>query len=178
MTTTFAPLIPAPSHNQTAQQLCIFLEQEGFKVELDADGDLVFRCEGLVYLLCLDEHDPQWGRLMVPFVWEIASEQEQVDVARAMDFVNRRSKLVKAYSIHERVHLSVQLVLELPSSWHVAVLRCIRALAEARTMLINAIRLPELVSLDLAKLAAAPPMPAEDDRQASIDRPSPAATTH
>lgn len=172
-----APL-PVQPRTQTTLQLCAFLEREGFKVDVDDDGDLVFRCEGLVYLLCLDEHDPPWGRIMVPFIWEIASAQEHTDVARALDFVNRRSKLVKAYSVHGRVHLCVQLLLEPAAGWTAVALRCIRALAEARTMLINAIRLPELVSLDLAQLAAAPPMPAEDDRQASIDRPSPAATTH
>ncbi|WP_422839133.1 hypothetical protein [Aquabacterium sp.] len=144
--------LPSPA-SDTARQICDYLDSEGFKGEIDDDGDIVFRCEGLAYLLCLDSADPQWGRLVVPFVWEWDSAQESADVMQAVDFVNRRSKLVKAYSVNNRVHLSIQLLLEPVSCWSSILLRCVRALAEARTLMINAIRLPELVTLDLQKLA-------------------------
>ena len=152
MPTLSIPTLPTHT-SETARQICDYLDREGFKGEIDDDGDVVFRCEGLAYLLCLDSADPQWGRLVVPFVWEWDSAQERTEVMQAVDFVNRRSKLVKAYSVHNRVHLSIQLLLEPVSCWASILLRCVRALAEARTLMINAIRLPELVTLDLQKLA-------------------------
>lgn len=161
-TVPVAPL-PAPRRTPDISQICALLEQEGFKPELDDDGDLVFRCEGLVYLLSIDEHDAPWGHLLVPFVWETGCPREHSDVMHAMDFVNRRSKRVKAYSVHQRVHLSVWLPMAPASSWADALLRCIRALADARTMLINAIRLPELVTVDQARLANAAASPATSE---------------
>lgn len=139
---------------KTALQVCAYLQQEGYKAEVDNEGDIVFRCEGLAYLLCLDPHDVQWGRLMVPFVWEFEPATEGQDVMTAIDYVNRRSKLVKAYTTHRRVHLCVQVLLDPPECWTAVVIRCIRALAEARSLLVNAIRVPELVALDKEAVAS------------------------
>lgn len=133
-----------------AQQICTFLEQEGFKAEIDDDNDLVFPCEGLVYLLCLDQHDLRWGRLVLPFVWELDAGSSRQGELQAVDFVNRRSKLVKAYVEQRRVCLCVQLPIDPCTHWRPMLLRSIRALAEARTLLMSAIRFPEIAAPELA----------------------------
>lgn len=153
MTALATSVSPSTPIRPLAVQLQACLEHLGFKVEFDSDGDLMFRSEGLAYVLCLAPNDHCWGRLLLPFVWDFDEEAERDEIGRALDFVNRRSQLVKAYTVHRRLHLSVPLLLESASTLSGALLHCIQSLAEARTLLTSAIKVPDLVKLDLQRLA-------------------------
>jgi len=163
------PAFPAnrPPMIQVSEAIRAHLEEEGYRVEIDQDGDVVFRCEGLAFLLSLQSDGQPWGNLMVPFVWEIDEESpiDRKNVMQAMDFINRRSKLVKAYATQQRVHMSVQIAAASVDEWLAVLPRCIRALSEARTLLVNAIRLPELATMDMVRQegGAAPAVETRDE---------------
>lgn len=153
MTSLATSCPPSTPIRPLAVQLQAHLERVGFQVEFDSDGDLMFRSEGLAYVLCLSPNDERWGRLLLPFVWDFDDESERDAIGRAIDLVNRRSQLVKAYTVHRRLHLSVPLLLEPVSASTQVLVNCIQSLAEARTLLTSAIRMPDLVALDLQRLA-------------------------
>lgn len=79
------------------------LRAEGYQAQTDSDGDIVFRFEGMGYVLCLDADDIQFGKLLLPNVWPIESPQEQQRVLVALDEVNRRIKLVKGHLVRGQV---------------------------------------------------------------------------
>jgi hypothetical protein len=151
MDITAAPTLN-PAIFDVARQMKAFLEDEGFKVEIDSDGDLVFRAAGLNYLLCFDQRDLQYARLMLPGVWEIEDGSGRARALAAADFVNRRCKLVKAHSVRNDLYLCVQLLTEPISCWKNVLLRCVRALGEARYMLVQAIQFPQVVAIELDEL--------------------------
>ena len=37
------------------------LRAQGYQAQTDSDGDIVFRFEGMAYVLCLDADDVQFG---------------------------------------------------------------------------------------------------------------------
>ena len=52
------------------------LQADGYQAQIDSDGDIVFRFEGMGYVLCFDADDAQFGKLLLPNVWTIDTPEE------------------------------------------------------------------------------------------------------
>lgn len=113
------------------QTLLDHLQGEGFSAHLDEDGDIAFKREGLQYVLCFDESDPGYGKLLLPNVYEIETQDELHRAHIAMDEINRQMKVVKIYTVRDRVWLTVELWFEDQTCWCPLLVRSMRALSHA-----------------------------------------------
>lgn len=110
------------------------LRAEGYQANLDSDGDIAFRFEGMSYALCFDEDDVQFGKLILPNVWSIDSPEELQRVLAALDEVNRRIKLVKGHAVRGQVWFCIEMLLADQRHWAVFVARATRAISHAASM--------------------------------------------
>ncbi|NYE61648.1 hypothetical protein FHW58_002855 [Duganella sp. 1224] len=131
------------------EQLLHHLRHDGFQAELDDDGDLAFRYEGKHYALCFDADDPMFTKLILPNVWEIDSQTEYQRALAAADYLNRRLKLLKAYTMRDQLWLSVEMWMADPAGWQLLLPRAIRLLAHGLHLLTEQMR-------DAPALPAAP----------------------
>lgn len=89
-----------------------FLKDEGYVPRYDNDGDIVFKVEGLSYILFASEEDPEYFRLVLPFFWKIESPEERQRVLAAACRVNAEIKVVKVYPVEDNVWASVELLFD------------------------------------------------------------------
>jgi hypothetical protein len=105
-----------------------FLKEEGYVPHYDSDGDIVFKAEGLSYLLFAAEDDPAYFRLALPFFWEIESPAERQRVLAAAAVVNAEVKVVKLYVVEDHAWASVEMLVDPPENFKLVFPRCLRLL--------------------------------------------------
>lgn len=105
-----------------------FLKEEGYVPHYDNDGDIIFKAEGLSYLLFAAEDDPAYFRLALPFFWEIESPAERQRVLAAATTVNAEVKVVKLYVVEDHVWASVEMLIDPPESFRPIFTRSLRVL--------------------------------------------------
>lgn len=105
-----------------------FLKEEGYVPRYDNDGDIIFKVEGLSYLLFASEDDDEYFRLALPFFWEIESEEERGRVLAAATRVNAEVKVVKVYTVDDNTWASIELLFGSPEHFKPVFGRAIRVL--------------------------------------------------
>lgn len=105
-----------------------FLTEEGYKPELDSDGDVRFKREGKTYVIIIDAKDPEFFRLVLPNIWEIESEAERVQVLVAADASNAKSKVSKVCTMGDNVWVSIELFVGQPEDFKKVFTRALGAL--------------------------------------------------
>ncbi|WP_087723748.1 T3SS (YopN, CesT) and YbjN peptide-binding chaperone 1 [Pandoraea sp. PE-S2T-3] len=113
------------------QTLLTYLQGEGYSAHLDDDGDIAFKREGLQYVLCFDQSDPGYGKLLLPNVYQIESQESLSRALIAMDEINRQMKVVKIYTVRDQVWLTVELWFADQTCWCPLLGRSMRALSHA-----------------------------------------------
>ncbi|MCW7752654.1 hypothetical protein OOT00_01485 [Desulfobotulus sp. H1] len=88
-----------------------YLKGEGYRPEVDEDGDVMFRREGKIYFLFVTEDDSDFFRLVLPNIWPIESIEENLQVLAAADFSNALSKVSKVYTVNDDVWVSIEMFL-------------------------------------------------------------------
>ncbi|WP_181373124.1 hypothetical protein [Massilia glaciei] len=116
------------------QTLLDHFESEGFRTELDSDGDIRFKCEGLGFVLCFDAKDPGFGKLVLANVWEIETPAELQLALAVLDNINRKVKVVKGHTQRDQVWFTVELWFDQQARWTEYLRRAIRGLGHALTM--------------------------------------------
>ena len=119
-----------------------YLREEGYRPELDADGDVKFKHEGRTYYLLVEEEDRPYFRLIAPYFWSIESEEERERALRVMANVNADLKVVKIYPTREDTTASVELFLVPIESFRAVFPRCMSLLANAVSRFIQGMREP------------------------------------
>lgn len=79
----------------TASARLAFLQLEGYRPELLAAGSIRFHYRDAVYLLTVDETDPNYLRVAAPNIWSIDDPQEQIDALEVAADVQWTFKAVK-----------------------------------------------------------------------------------
>ena len=74
-----------------------YLAEEGFRPHETPFG-IAFKSEGLNYLYFKDEDDEQYFRLMMPAIYEVTEDNEDI-IMRVMNEVNNSIKVVKLYTM-------------------------------------------------------------------------------
>ncbi len=74
-----------------------FLAEEGFRPHETPFG-IAFKNEGINYLYFKDDEDEQYFRLMMPAIFEVTEDNEEM-ILRAMNDVNGSIKVVKLYTM-------------------------------------------------------------------------------
>lgn len=110
-----------------------YLKEEGYLPQIDNDGDVIFKAEGLSYLLFAGEDDPTYFRLALPFFWEIESPAERQRVLAAAAVVNAEVKVVKLYVVEDHTWASVEMLMDPPENFKPIFTRALRLLRHGVT---------------------------------------------
>lgn len=105
-----------------------FLKEEGYLPRYDDDGDIVFKADGVTYLLFASESDEQYFRLALPSFWEIEDILEHHRMLNAAATVNADVKVVKIYPVENRVWASVEMLFDPPENFKPVFKRALRLL--------------------------------------------------
>jgi hypothetical protein len=115
------------TEQERAEMYREFLADEGYVPRLDEDGDVVFRCEGMTFVITIDE-DEQFFRMVCPNFWSIDSEEELDRVAHAACEVTARIKVAKVYPVEGDTWASVEMYCTPPEAVLPVLLRAIGTL--------------------------------------------------
>jgi WD40 repeat protein len=91
-----------------------YLAGEGFRPEIDKDGDIHFKCEGKHYYVIAREKDRQFVQLLYPHFWSIESEEEAQRALVAANLTTSRCKCCKVFVSDEQVHAAIELFVAEP----------------------------------------------------------------
>jgi len=105
-----------------------YLEEEGYKPEIDSDGDVQFKSEGKTYFINVLEDDPMYFRVVLANIWPIESEEERQQVLVAVDYSNAKAKVTKSYMVKDNVWVGIEIFLPKPEDFTAVFSRCMSAL--------------------------------------------------
>jgi hypothetical protein len=121
-----------------------YLTREGFRPEIDADGDIQFRILGNNYFIIIDENDLQFFQIYTGFFLD---SMMSIDIEEALELVNitnRRSKVAKisisnpenSDSLSDRLVVSItaELLLNEPQDFRLIFPRAISLLTNAKNL--------------------------------------------
>ncbi len=114
-------------YNQ-AQMFFDFLVSEGYRPEIDEDGDVLFRREGRVYLILVDEDDDEFFRLVFPNFWSIDNEFEREKAEKAALYASAKTKVAKVFTVRDNVWASIEMFCSPLENFKPVFERSIRAL--------------------------------------------------
>jgi hypothetical protein len=100
---------------ERAQTYFDFLAEEGFRPTLDEDGDVVFKVEGYMYYVSIEE-DEQFFRLIFPNFWPLENRAERERAERAALAVTSHLKVVKVLPTERGVLATVEMFCAPPES--------------------------------------------------------------
>lgn len=101
-----------PTKQQLADHWVNFLTSEGYPCNIDADGDVTFRCEGYTYFILISDDDPDYFRLVFPNIWSIDDEAERARVIAAADHASAATKVAKVFTVGNNVWVAAELLAE------------------------------------------------------------------
>ena len=106
-----------------------YLESEGFRPEIDSDGDVKFKNEGQTYFLMVYDDDAYF-QLLFPNFWSIDSPDELLRAREAANFATRGTKVVKVFVRGDELNTSaaIELFLDPPDAFKLVFPRAMRAL--------------------------------------------------
>lgn len=105
-----------------------YLSGEGYKPEVDEDGDVRFKREGKTYFINVDPEDTECFRLVLANIWPIESEEERAQVMVAMDHCNAQAKVAKAYMVRDNVWVAIETFIAKPDDFKTIFKRSLSAL--------------------------------------------------
>lgn len=94
----------------TAELAKNWLNSQGFKCNLDEDGDAFFKYEGANLYVSVDKNDPLFLRIIMPGIYEI--DNDRAKVLEAVNKVNTERKAIKALLVGDRVHLAIEMFID------------------------------------------------------------------
>jgi hypothetical protein len=95
---------------------CSYLTAEGFPTtHIDDEGDVIFRCEGRVYLISVQEDCPERFALVLPSFWGLDDDQEAHLALTIGNEVNLRVFGVTLFIGQQSVSAAVELFLANPA---------------------------------------------------------------
>lgn len=109
-----------------------YLAEQGFRPEIDSDGDISFKFEGRSYFINVYEDDREFFQLVYPCFWPIESEEERKQVVEACDYVSGHTKVAKIYTVRDNVWATIELFVSSPEEFKGVFMRALGALSRAR----------------------------------------------
>jgi hypothetical protein len=105
-----------------------YLTREGYRPEIDKDGDVQFRREGRVYFIIVGEEDPRFFRVVLPNFWKIESDTERAKVLMAADASNAKTKVCKIHTVSGNTWASVELFVDRPEDFQPVFMRAMQSI--------------------------------------------------
>lgn len=132
-----------------------WLAADGFRPEIDKDGDVAFKYEGASLFIRPAVDDPQFHVIAMPGIWSIDSEAERARVRIAALKATAETKVVKVVVYNNSVWVLAELFLPKRECFKDIYERCLRALQAARRTFVQAMSEPE-------------PQPSRDTREEAL----------
>lgn len=115
------------------QQLYVnFLTEEGYRPEIDSDGDVRFKHDGKILFIGVSESDANFFRIVLPNIWKIENDTERRKVLAAVDYSNAKSKVSKAYILNNNVWVAIEMFVGDPEGFTTMFTRCLAALMNGK----------------------------------------------
>lgn len=92
-----------------------YLAEEGFRPEIDKDGDIHFKAEGRHFYILNREKDPQFVQLLHTHFWSIESEEERQKALVAANLTTGRCKCCKVFTFEDNTSAAVEMFVAEPS---------------------------------------------------------------
>lgn len=123
---------------KTSEKVFEYLKEQGFCPKIDDDGDIIFKYQMCNFCLIGDDDDENFFGLVLPEIFEV-TDDNRIAVLEAVNELNRKIKVVKAYIPKDSVWLSTEIPLDSNPEFDDFVPRVLR------TMLHTYIRFYELI---------------------------------
>ena len=85
--------------------------------QVDSDGDVSFKREGLTYYIIVNESDAEFFELALPNIHHIESESDRAEAYAAADYSNAKSKVSKVYMVNDDVWVTAELFVASPGDF-------------------------------------------------------------
>ena len=108
-----------------------YFKGEGYVPQADNEGNILFKREGLTYILFTDHKDPNYFRLVCPIIWQISTEEQRVKANQVISLVNLNVKAVKLFMVENSVSASSESFLVYAEDYKPVLPRSLAALAFA-----------------------------------------------
>ena len=101
------------------------LRDEGFRGEIDSDGDIRFKYEGMNCFIVVHEDDDKFHKIIFPQFWTLETQDEKIKALIITNALNRQYKNGKLYLVGdlENVTATVELFLNNEGDFKVFFLR-------------------------------------------------------
>lgn len=76
-----------------------YLRTEGYVPQIDPDGYVVFKCEGVTFLFFDNENDEEFFQLAIPAIYEVTDDNREM-VLEACNTITRELKVVKCIVVN------------------------------------------------------------------------------
>ena len=114
-----------------------WLSSEGYKCEIDEDGDLKFKYQGATLWVMADAKDPLFLRVSMPYIYEVDGDREKV--VNALNVVNADMKVAKGFVLDNgAVWVAVEMYIDASPELEDFFERCLNILIAAREKFYNA----------------------------------------
>lgn len=117
-----------------------YLTDEGYKPEVDADGDVQFKEEGKTYFIDVSADDQEYFRVVLANIWPIESEEERLRVLQACDYANATAKVCKVYSVRDNVWVGIEVFVAKPEDFKGIFKRSMSALRNGTMLFVKKMR--------------------------------------
>lgn len=107
----------SPKKRELQQMYLSYLAQDGYKAEIDDDGDIKIEHDNYYDYIYVNEDDLEFFRLVRPKIWSIESEEERLKALRSANAATRKSKVAKIYVTKNNVSASIEIFLASPSDF-------------------------------------------------------------
>lgn len=110
-----------------------YLINQGYRPEVDEDGDIFFKREGRGFYIFPNENDKEYFRISLPNFWSIENEAERLQVLEACNYTNALTKVVKVHTVKNNTNVwaSVEMFLKNPQDFEPIFERSCRAIISA-----------------------------------------------
>ena len=107
-----------------------YLSSEGYKCEVDEDGDLHFKYEGHHFFFCNNGDDEQFFRIIMPNIYDL--EDNRTRVLEAINKVTSEMKVLKSFLVEDHLWLSIEMFVSSTPNVEEYIVRCLDIMMEAR----------------------------------------------
>lgn len=114
-----------------------YLSSEGFRYDIDSDGDVHFKYEGTNMYFSYDANDPSYFRLFMPGIYQV--EDNRTKVLEAINATARDLKAIKAFLVDDMLWLSIELFLDSTPELEDFFPRCLDILKAGRSKIASEI---------------------------------------
>lgn len=87
-----------------------FLSSEGYKYDVDSDGDVHFKYQGANLFFTDNGADREFFRIIMPNIYEV--EGNRTKVLEAANTVTRDIKVIKAFLVEDHLWLSIEMFID------------------------------------------------------------------